>query len=120
LARLAGDCTADSVLDTLEAEDSSVRAAIGSSYRALPPAARTAFSRAAVYLADEIPARTLTDFADGDHRVAAKLVSVGLVTAAEVETSGHGFHMHPLVRVYGRELARGLIPAPVEPSDRLV
>ena len=120
LARLAGECSADGVLDALEAEDSSVRAAIGSSYRALPLAARTAFSRAAAFLAGEIPARALTEFAGGDHRVAAKLVSVGLVTAAEVETSGRGFRMHPLVRAYGREVARGLIPAPVEPSDRLL
>jgi hypothetical protein len=120
LAGLAGECRSDRVLDALDAEDSSVRATIGSSYRALPVAARTAFSRAAAFLADEIPAHALTEIAGGDRRVAAKLVSVGLVTAAEVETSGQGFRMHPLVRAYGRELARGLIPAPVEASDRLV
>jgi DNA-binding SARP family transcriptional activator len=120
LARLADECRSDRVLDALEAEDSSIRAAVGSSYRALSPAARAAFSRAATFLADEIPAQALTEFAEGDRRVAAKLVSVGLVTTAEVEKSGQWFRMHPLVRAYGRELARGLVPAPVEASDRLV
>jgi DNA-binding SARP family transcriptional activator len=120
LAGLARDCRSDSVLDALQAGDSSVRAAIGSSYRALQVAARAAFSRAAANAADEIPARALTEFADGDDRVAAKLVSVGLVTAAEVESSGEGFRMHPLVRAYGHELARGLVPAPVEAGDRLI
>jgi DNA-binding SARP family transcriptional activator len=105
LARLASDCSSDDVLDALEAEDSSVRAAIASSYRALPPAARAAFSLAAAYVADEIPAWALTDLAEGDDRVAGKLVSVGLLMPADVETSGQDFRMHPLVRAYGRERA---------------
>jgi hypothetical protein len=106
LGRLARDCSSDRVLDVLAAEDSSVREAISCSCRALRPAARTAFSLAAAYVADEIPAESLTKLADGDDRVAGELVSVGLLIPAETETSGPGFRMHPLVRAYGREGAR--------------
>jgi len=110
LARLARDC-GDNVLDTLAAEDSSVRAAIGVSYRALPSAAGAAFSLAAADGADLISARMLTELASGDDRVAARLLSVGLLEPAEIETSGQGFRMHPLVRAYGREKAGVLSPS---------
>jgi NB-ARC domain len=105
LATLARDCSGARTLDALGAEDSSVRAAIGRSYSALPPAARGAFSLAASYAADEIPAWALTDLADGDDRIAGKLVSVGLLQPADAETSGQAFCMHPLVRTFGRERA---------------
>jgi DNA-binding SARP family transcriptional activator len=109
LARLASDCTSDHVLGALAAEDSSVRAAIDSSYRTLSPAARAAFSLAAVHVAGEIPAWALTEFADGDDSVAGKLVGVGLLMPAEVELSGQRYRMHPLVRAYGRERAGDLV-----------
>jgi DNA-binding SARP family transcriptional activator len=103
LASLARDCGRDHELDVLAAEDSSVRAAIGRSYSALPSAAKAAFSLAASYEADEIPALALTELAEGDDRVAAQLASVGLLQAADVETSGAAFRMHPLVRTYARD-----------------
>jgi DNA-binding SARP family transcriptional activator len=105
LAGLARDCSSDRVLDALEVEDSSVRAVIDRSHRALPPAAQAAFSHVASYAADEIPAWALAELADGDDRVAARLVGVGLLEPAEVEASGPAFRMHPLVRAYGRERA---------------
>lgn len=110
LARLARDCGSDRALDALAAEDSSVRAAIGRSYCALPPAAKAALSLAASYAADEIPAWALIELANGDDRIAGKLVSVGLLQPADVETSGQVFLMHPLVRTYGRERAADYSP----------
>jgi len=106
LRRFARDCSGDRVLDVLAVEDSSVRAAISSSYRALRPAARAAFSLAAAYETDEIPAASLTMLAEGDDRVAGELVSVGLLIPAETETSGPAFRMPPLTRAYGREADR--------------
>lgn len=106
LGTFARDCGSDRVLDVLVAEDSSVRQAISCSCRALRPAARAAFSLAAAYVADEIPAASLSKLADGDDRVAGELVSVGLLVPAETEKSGPAFRMHPLVRAYGREGGR--------------
>jgi DNA-binding SARP family transcriptional activator len=110
LAKLARDCRGAGALEALEAEDSSVRAAIGRSYRALSPAARAAFTRAASYAADEIPGWALSELAEGDVRVAGKLVSVGLLQPADAEASGQSFRMHPLVRTYGRERAADCAP----------
>ena len=70
LARFARDCQSDHILDALACEDSSVRAAIGSSYRALPVAAQAAFSLAATVMQDEIPAWALAELAAGDVSVA--------------------------------------------------
>lgn len=119
LATFASECSSNHVLDALEAEDSSVRGAIDSSYRALSPAAKAGFAVAASYAAHEIPAWVLAELADGEGRVAASLVGVGLLEPSETETSGQGFRMHPLVRAYGRERT-GLVPAPVKAGDRLV
>jgi DNA-binding SARP family transcriptional activator len=105
LATLARDCRGAGALDALAAEDSSVRAAIGRSYCALSPAAQAAFSLAASYAADEIPGWALTDLAEGDGRIAGKLVSVGLLQPADAEISGQVFRMHPLVRTFGRQRA---------------
>ena len=55
LTRLARDCGSGRVLDVLAAEDTSVRAAIGSSYRALPGPAQAALSLAAGVVPGEIP-----------------------------------------------------------------
>jgi DNA-binding SARP family transcriptional activator len=102
---LARDCASGQVLDVLAAEDSSVRATISSSYRALPDAARAAISLAATSVPGEIPAWALTDLADGDSSVADKLAGVGLLMPAQAEVSGRRYRMHPLVRAYARERA---------------
>ena len=73
LSKLHRDCTSGSALDVLVAEDSSVRAAISSSYRALPEVARMAFSLAASATPGEIPAWTLSALADGDDSVADRI-----------------------------------------------
>ncbi len=103
LARLARECRSGHLLDALAAEDSSVRGAIGSSYRALPGAARAALSLAATLVHDEIPAWALAELAAGDAKVVGKIVGVGLLTPAQAEVSGQRFRMHPLIRAYGRE-----------------
>jgi DNA-binding SARP family transcriptional activator len=118
LTGLARVCNSDRVLDVLAAEDSSVRAAIDSSYRTLPRPAQAVFARAAAYGADEIPAWALTEGGDSEASVVAKVVDVGLLTPVEDETSGLKYRMHPLVRAFGREQA--LLPAPVESRDRLI
>jgi DNA-binding SARP family transcriptional activator len=105
LTRLARDCTTDHLLDAIAAEDSSVRGAIDSSYRALPGAARAALALAATWVPDEIPAWALTVLAQGDASVGGKIVGVGLLMPAEAEVSGQRFRMHRLVRAYGREQA---------------
>ena len=80
-----------------------MRAAIGSSYRALTDAGQAALSLAAAWVHDEIPAWALDELAAGDAKVVGKIVSVGLLTPAQAEVSGQRFRMHPLVRAYGRE-----------------
>jgi DNA-binding SARP family transcriptional activator len=105
LARLARECRSDHVLDALAAEDSSVRGAIGSSYRRLPAAAQAALSFAAAWVHDEVPAWALAELAAGDVSIAGKIMGVGLLTPAQAEVSGQRFRMHPLVRAYGREPA---------------
>jgi DNA-binding SARP family transcriptional activator len=103
LARLARECGSGHLLDALAVEDSSVRAAIGSSYRALTDAGRAALSRAAALAHDEIPAWAMAELAAGDAKVVDKIVGVGLLTPAQAEVSGQRFRMHPLIRAYGRE-----------------
>ncbi|HSR82719.1 MAG TPA: BTAD domain-containing putative transcriptional regulator [Streptosporangiaceae bacterium] len=116
LATFASDCSSHRVLDTLQVEDTSVRAAIGSSYRALPPAARAAFSLAAAHLPGDIPAEALTEFGQGDVGVADTLVAVGLLVPANFEVSGQRYRMHPLLRAYGRERAGDHASAAAEAS----
>ncbi len=105
VARLASDCAERDVLDVLVAEDSSVRAAIGSSYRALSSQARSAVCLAATAIPGEIPAWALTELADGDSSVGDSLAAVGLLMPARVEVAGKRYRMHPLVRAYAREQA---------------
>jgi DNA-binding SARP family transcriptional activator len=104
LTTLACACGSDRALDVFAAEDTSVRAAIGSSYRALPGPAQAALSWAAGAVPGEIPGWALTALAQ-DHGVADRLAAVGLLTAAPAEASGQRYRMHPLVRAYGRERA---------------
>jgi DNA-binding SARP family transcriptional activator len=104
LTTLARDCDSDRVLDVLAAEDTSVRAAIGSSYRTLPGHGQAALSLAAGAVPGEVPGWALTALAQDDG-VADRLAGVGLVTAAPAEVSGQRYRMHPLVRVYARERA---------------
>ena len=103
LSRLAADCGPDRVLDVLAAEDSSVRAAIGSSYDALPEPARAALSLAATAVPGEIPAWAMTELAQGDGALADRITGVGLLTPAPAELLGQRYRMHPLVRAYARE-----------------
>jgi DNA-binding SARP family transcriptional activator len=105
VARLADDCAGHQVLDALAADDSSVRAAIESSYRALPSQVRTAFRLAAATIPGEIPAWALTELGDGDDSVGDRLGAVGLLMPARVEVDGKRYQMHPLVRAYGEEQA---------------
>ncbi len=79
VARLASDCAGHRVLDALAADDSSVRAAIETSYRALPSQARAAFCLGATAIPGEIPAWALTELADGDSNVGDRLAAVGLL-----------------------------------------
>jgi DNA-binding SARP family transcriptional activator len=105
VARLAGDCAGHQVLDVLVADDSSVRAAIESSYRALPGRARAALGLAAAAIPGEIPAWALTELGDGDDSVGDRIAAVGLLMPARVEVAGKRYQMHPLVRAYARERA---------------
>ena len=105
LATLARDCGGDHVLDVLAAEDSSVRTAIGSSYHALPGAARAALSLAASSVPGEIPVWALTELAQGDRSVAERLAGGGLLMPAQAEVLDQRYQMHPLVRAYARERA---------------
>jgi DNA-binding SARP family transcriptional activator len=105
VTRLARDCASGQVLDLLAAEDSSARATIGSSYRALPDAARAAISLAAGSVPGEIPAWALTELGAGDSSIADRLAGVGLLMPAQAEVSGRRYRMHPLVRAYACERA---------------
>ncbi len=106
VARLASDCAGHQVLDVLAADDSSVRAAIESSYRALPSQARATFCLASTAIPGEMPAWALTELADGDRSVGDRLAAVGLLTPARIEVAGRRYRMHPLVRAYGSERGR--------------
>ncbi len=105
VSRLASDCAGPQVLDVLAADDSSVRAAIDSSYRALPSEARVAFCLAAIAIPGEIPAWALTELADGDASVGDRLAAVGLVMPAHVEVAGKRYRMHTLARAFAKERA---------------
>lgn len=103
VATLASECAGHGVLDALAADDSSVRAAIETSYRALPSQARTAFCLGATAIPGEIPAWALTELADGDSTVGDRIAAVGLLMPARVEVAGRRYQMHALVRAYARE-----------------
>ena len=108
VARLASECAGGDVLEVLTVEDSSVRAAIASSYRALPASARAALATAAITLPGEVPAWALTGLADGDRTVADNLAAVGLLAPARAETSERRYRIHPLTRAFAAEHVRDL------------
>jgi hypothetical protein len=136
---LAAQCAAGYALDVLVADDTSVRSAIDSSFRALPETARIALSLAATAMPGDISGWAFTALADDDSGVAEKIAAVGLLTAASAAASGMSYRLHPLVRAYAREHARGqavhhpealgrlqaaqrtaLVPDPVEAHYRAV
>src|SRR5215469_1260249 len=100
VAELAHDLQRGRTLD-LQAEDVSVRASIGSSYRAISGAARSALSRLAVTVPGTIAARQLSDLA-GDG-AAAELAAAGLLAPVRMADAGEHYGMHPLVRAYAAE-----------------
>jgi DNA-binding SARP family transcriptional activator len=101
MTRLARELDGGRLLDLLAAEDVSVRAAIGSSYRALSSSARTALCRAAISVPGEIAAAELTSLAGGDGSVVSELVAAGLLTAAaDAGTADERYLMHPLIRAF--------------------
>jgi DNA-binding SARP family transcriptional activator len=100
VAELAHDLQRGRTLD-LQAEDVSVRASIGSSYRAISGAARSALSRLAVTVPGTIASRQLSDLA-GDG-AAAELAAAGLLAPVRMADAGEHYGMHPLVRAYAAE-----------------
>ncbi len=100
LAALALELTGARALDVLVAEDVSVREAIGASYRAVTPAARTALSLLAVNLPCEISPEELADAAQGDASVLDQLAAVGLLSASRTPHGTECYKMHALVRAY--------------------
>jgi len=106
VAELARQVQGGRVLDVLAAEDVSVRAAIGSSYRALGAAARAALAMAADMMPGDIPAWALTTLAGGDLGVADRLAAVGLLAPILAAATGRHYRMRPLTRAYCRELGR--------------
>jgi DNA-binding SARP family transcriptional activator/tetratricopeptide (TPR) repeat protein len=106
VARLASECAGGDVLEVLTVDDSSVRAAIASSYRAIPASARAALATAAITLPGEVPAWALTELADGDSAVPDKLAGAGLLAPARAEISGRRYRIHPLTRAFAAEYGR--------------
>ena len=105
VAGLARDLTGRA-MDVLAAEDTSVREAIGSSYRSVSAAARAALTLAVTAMPGEIPGWALTELADGDRKAALELAAVGLVAPAQAEVGGARFRVHPLTRAYAIECDR--------------
>ena len=99
-AALALDLAGDHALDVLIAEDVSVREAIGASYRAVSPEARTALSLLAVNLPGEISPQELADAAQGNASVLDQLAAVGLLSASRTPHGTECYKMHALVRAY--------------------
>ncbi len=104
LSMLAGELSGARVLDVLSAEDTSVRAAIATSYRAIPAAARAALSMASGAMPGDIPAWALAELAHGDDAVADRLTAVGLLTPVQTEVGGRHYRMHRLTRAFVRDL----------------
>jgi DNA-binding SARP family transcriptional activator len=100
VAGLAHDMQRGSALD-LQAEDVSVRASIGSSYRAVSGAARSALSRLSVTAPGAIAARQLADLAGAS--AAAELAAAGLLAPVRMAEAGEHYSIHPLVRAYAAE-----------------
>jgi DNA-binding SARP family transcriptional activator len=87
-------------LEVLQAEDVSVRAAIGSSYRAVSDGARAALSHAAVTMPDNVPAWALAELAGGDEGVVSELISAGLIASAHADVGTEIYSIHQLTRAY--------------------
>ncbi len=107
MARLARELESSGVLDSLAAEDISVRATISSSYRAISKSARVALSAAAATIHGAIAATELTELADGNGEVLSQLLAVGLLTPVQ-ETKGADecYALHPLIRAFAIEHMR--------------
>jgi len=82
----------------LQAEDVSVQAAIGSSYRSVSGPAQSALSQLAVTAAGTAAARQLADLAEPG--VVDELASAGLLTPGPRSDAGEHYSIHPLVRAY--------------------
>lgn len=85
----------------LQAEDVSVRAAIGSSYRSVSGAAQSALSRLAVTAPNAIAARQLADLAAPG--VVGELAAAGLLAPGRMPDAGEQYSIHPLVRAYAAQ-----------------
>ncbi len=85
----------------LQAEDVSVRAAIGSSYRSVSGAAQSALSRLAVTAPNAIAARQLADLAAPG--VVGELAAAGLLAPGRIPDAGEHYGIHPLVRAYAAQ-----------------
>jgi DNA-binding SARP family transcriptional activator len=103
VAGLAHDLGTGRALEVLAAEDTSVRAAIGSSYQSVSAAARVALTLAASVLPGEIPGWAIADLASGAARVADELAVAGLLAPSPVEVTGPRYRLHPLTRAYAVE-----------------
>ena len=112
MARLARELGSRRILDVLAAEDISVRAAIGSSYRAVSNSARSALSMAAATIPGDIDAAEFAVLAGGDDSAVSQLAAVGLLAPAqESGAADERYTMHPLIRAFALEYAR-------QPADR--
>lgn len=100
VTRLARDLQRGGAL-YLQAEDVSVRAAIGSSYRSVSGAAQSALSRLAVVAPGTIAARQLADLAEPG--VAGELAAAGLLAPGRMLEAGECYRIHPLVRAYAAQ-----------------
>ncbi len=107
VARLARELHGGRVLDVLTAEDISVRAAISSSFRAVPLSARRVMSTAAVTIPGDVAAAELAMLAGDDGDVIRQLVAVGLLEPAHEAAAGEErYTVHPLVRAFAVEHSR--------------
>jgi DNA-binding SARP family transcriptional activator len=85
----------------LRAEDVSLRATIGSSYRAVSGAAQSVLSRLAVTTPGTIAAPQLAELSEPG--VAAELAAAGLLVPDRAPGAGEHYRMHPLVRAYAAQ-----------------
>ena len=98
---LADQLAGPHCLDILEAEDLSVREALGESFDAVSSSAQAAL-RSAVAGGGLL----LAAAAFSDARVAADLTAVGLITPSRTESPGEWYEVHPLVVAYVHQSVR--------------
>ncbi len=103
VTRLAYELSAGMAMDVLAADDTSLREAIGASYRSVSSPARAALTLAVTTMPGEIPGWALAELADGDSKAALELAAVGLLAPAQAEVGGARFRVHPLTRAYAIE-----------------